>query len=87
MEGLNRSDQVMIGINGNMIIEEMLASMLLLPQTRYVRAGLPNFDRAFIVSRCAERSLILRGSGWAYTRGSEAWRRQASATAVATRWR
>ena len=55
-----------------MIIEEMLASVLLLPQTRYVRVGLPNFDRAFIVSHCAERSLILRGSGWAYTPGSEA---------------
>ena len=63
LEGLNRSDQVIVAINGNMIIEEILASMLLLPQTRYVRAGLRNSDRAFIVSHCAERSLILRGSG------------------------
>jgi hypothetical protein len=41
----------------------------------------------FIFSHCAERSLILRGSGWAYTPGSEAWRRQVSARVIATRGR
>ena len=48
---------------------------------------LPDLIALFIVSHGAERFLILRGSGWAYTPGSEAWRRQVSARAIATRGR
>ena len=86
LEGLDRSDQVMIGMNGNDYGGNVIFDATSTAGSLRLRWP-AQLDRAFIVSHCAERPLILRGSGWAYTHGPEAWRRQASARATATRAR